>query len=217
MTHAEGEQLRRGLAALGIPSGSWTIAKLLEFGYLLLEANRITNLTGAKTIEAVIGEHILDSLAPLQHISMKDPVVDVGSGGGFPGIPAAVVYPNKRFILIEPRAKRAAFLEHTIKRLDLPNVTVLKSSAQGSGVRLLAGASGTVLMRAVAAPQKSLQIGLPLLASNGTLLLFEGRAAAPTAQDRMTARKHGATIKVHAIRVPGLDATRHAWVVKRDR
>ena len=217
MGKASEDQLRRGLAELRIDSAASTAAKLLEFGSLLLEANQSTNLTGAKNLAAIVGEHILDRLAPLKLISIKDPVIDVGSGAGFPGIPAAVVYPKKRFILVEPRAKRAEFLASVIPRLGLKNVTVVKSSAQGPGAANLVGAGGSVLMRAVAPPARALQIGLRLLRLRGALMLFEGRAAMPNAEDRAIARRYGGLIQVRRISVPGLTVTRHVWVVEKLR
>lgn len=207
-------RLHRGLAELNLDSEPSTADQLLRFCGLLLEANRATNLTGAKTLEAAV-EHVIDSLAPLQFVPMAEPVVDVGSGAGFPGVPAAIVFNRKKFFLIEPRRKRAAFLESAANALGLENVRVLQGSASGPAVAEIAGNAGTVLMRAVAPPIEAIQIGLPLLRPKGALLVYQGRAAVPAMQEREAARRLHARIEVKPVDVPGLDGTRHAWIITR--
>ena len=114
MTTTARELLTAGLDELNVPRIKETSEKLIEFGNLVLEANRRTNLTGAKDLESVVRDHVLDSLAPLQLVDLESPVVDVGSGAGFPGIPAAIACPPLEFVLLEPRAKRAAFLADAV-------------------------------------------------------------------------------------------------------
>lgn len=208
--------LEAGLRTLGIPRVAAVRRKLIEYGNLLLEENKRTNLTGAKNIGQLIWEHFLDSLAPLDFVELAQPVIDVGSGAGLPGIPTAIAFPKKKITLLEPRAKRAAFLSRVAKKLELENVSVIKASARGPGAASLAASAGTVLMRAVAEPQISLALGLPLLRCGGQILLYEGRSARPTPEQRRTASAAGGgEIVIKRVSVPGLSATRHAWVVRK--
>lgn len=210
------ELLEAGLRELGISRPSSVSEKLLEYGELLLAENRRTNLTGAGDMISLVAKHFLDSLAALGLIEMAEPIVDVGSGAGLPGIPAAIAYPCKRIILLEPRARRANFLQSAVARLDLTNASVLRSSASGSEIAdRLKGTAGTVLMRAVAEPGKALALGLPLLRGGGTLLLYEGRSFRVSPKQRKLAAKlSGAEIVVKPVLVPGLAATRHAWIAR---
>ena len=209
------EQLRRGLTQLRLKGATRALRPLLDFCVLLLEANKGTNLTGATSISDVI-EHLLDSLAPLQHVVLAEPVIDLGSGAGFPGIPAAIVFPGKQVVLVEPRKKRIEFLSAARERLGLSNVTVVQSSASGPGAAHLVGVAGTVLMRAVAPPERAIQMGFPLLRPGGTLLLYEGKAGTIGPHEREVARRHHSTIHVEPVTVPGSKTTRHIWRLTRN-
>ena len=107
--------LSSGLEELGL-GGSDRAKVLLEYAGAVLEANKRTNLVGARDLDG-LALLILDALAPLAHRSLEDPVVDIGSGAGLPGMVAAIVFPRRRFVLLEPRAKRAAFLEATLREV----------------------------------------------------------------------------------------------------
>jgi 16S rRNA (guanine527-N7)-methyltransferase len=208
--------LEGGLRALHISHASAAGARLLEYGKLILDENERTNLTGARDLHNLVVNHFLDSLAPLGFIILADPIVDLGSGAGFPGIPAAIAYPDRRFVLLEPRAKRADFLASAIERLGLTNASVIKGSALGPAAAGLAGKAGTVLVRAVAEPEQAFKLGLPLLRLGALLLLYEGRSAKPSHdQKRAAALEGGGEIKIRRTHVPGLDAVRHAWIVER--
>ncbi len=211
-----GELLESGLEDLKVGRAKAVAAKLMEFGAFVLEENRRTNLTGAKELASLVTEHFLDSIAPLGLIDFASPVVDVGSGAGFPGIPAALAFPHERFVLLEPRAKRAAFLESAVSRLGIANTSVIKSSALGPGAAALRGTSGTVLIRAVADPVKTIGLGLGLLRPGGCLVLYEGRLSQPTRGHKLAAtRAGGGEIEVKRVSVPGLSAVRHAWIIRK--
>jgi 16S rRNA (guanine527-N7)-methyltransferase len=206
-----------GLRQLGLAPGRQQIERLLEFGTFVLSANKSTNLTGAKTLEDFVAAHILDSLAPLNEVRLADQILDLGSGAGLPGIPAAIVYPAHSFILLEPRKKRAAFLAAAVDHLHLSNVRVEQKSA-GAAMQGDPGSSfGTVLMRAVANPSQSLRLGLPMVTRGGMLLLYEGRAFEPVPETSLLARQFGASITVRSVKVPFLEAKRHIWIVRRAR
>lgn len=216
MTEDPRKLLEDGLAELKFERTAAIAPSLLNYAELLLTENARTNLTGVRSLPDLIRNHILDSLAPLSLLDLADPVVDMGSGGGLPGIPAAIAYPSRRFILLEPRAKRAEFLQFAIQKLGLRNSSVVKSSARGPGASALVGSAGTILARAVAVPKRVLELGLPLLRPGGTLLLYEGRSAKPTDEQKNVASKLGGSgIVVKRVRVPGLGAVRHAWMVRR--
>jgi 16S rRNA (guanine527-N7)-methyltransferase len=90
--------------------------RLAEYGALLLVANRSVNLTGAKDGPALV-PHLLDSLTLTDDI--REPLIDIGSGGGLPGVPLGIAT-GVRITLVEPIAKKAAFLREALAALDIP-------------------------------------------------------------------------------------------------
>ena len=95
---------------------------LTKYKLLLAAWNKTHNLVSKNQIHN-IEEHIQDSLVIAQHINKN--VVDLGSGGGLPGLPLAITNPDKRFYLVESSSKKSAFLFNTISRLDLSNTTTI--------------------------------------------------------------------------------------------
>jgi 16S rRNA (guanine527-N7)-methyltransferase len=86
----------------------------------LLRWNRRINLTGAATVEKFVQGPLFDALTLMPILDPSGTLIDVGSGGGLPGIPVAILSPETGVTLIEPRAKRAAFLRHVAGHLQLP-------------------------------------------------------------------------------------------------
>lgn len=97
--------------------------KIEEFATLLEEWNRVHNLTGATTKEAIY-ENILDSIYPISFIQKPKTLLDIGSGAGFPAMLLAIVLPNTEVVLCEPIKKRASFLKYTSTILGLKNIRV---------------------------------------------------------------------------------------------
>jgi tRNA nucleotidyltransferase (CCA-adding enzyme) len=205
-----------GLHELKIPSPEVLAGRLVAFGELLIDANKATNLVGAKSVADLVAPHFLDSLAPLAGECLLSPIIDVGSGAGFPGIPVSLAFPETKVILFEPRAKRAQFLAGAIAQLGIRNVEVLKLSAETAGRGSWRSNAGTVLIRALGQPKIGLELGLPLLEIGGRLLMYEGKKSTPTTEEIAFALELGASLlKATAIDVPYLDADRHAWWFKK--
>lgn len=191
-------------------------ARLLEYAGLLLEANKTTNLVGARTLEGLVAPHLLDSLAALAGVNLAEPVLDLGSGGGLPGVPAAIAWRSLRFALLEPRAKRAEFLRRATELLALKNVSVEQKTAQAAARFGWAGQAGTVLARALAVPGRAIVLALPLLRPGGRAVIYQGRAAAPTkGERRIMAANCGRFLEARRIHVPYLDGQRHVWLVEK--
>ncbi|MEG1998310.1 MAG: 16S rRNA (guanine(527)-N(7))-methyltransferase RsmG, partial [Clostridiales bacterium] len=102
---------------------------------LVLEANGSFNITGITEEAAAAEKHYLDCLLAVPLVKEIKPklAVDIGSGGGFPGLVLAIAVPDTRFLLLEASVKKAAFLEQAIETLALPNVRVLNMRAEKAG------------------------------------------------------------------------------------
>ncbi|MBD0291483.1 MAG: class I SAM-dependent methyltransferase [Thermoleophilia bacterium] len=135
--------------------------------------------------------HVDDALAALP-LLREDPVVDVGSGGGSPGIPLARARPELAFVLLEASRRKCEFLERWAD--ELPNVSVVCARAEEHGRFEGRDAYGTALARALAPPPVALEWSLPLLRPGGRVVLYAGEidaAPAAAAAERLAARVAG--------------------------
>ena len=121
--------LRKGLVELGL--GDDAAPSLLRFGELLLEKNKVMNLTAITDPEDVVSLHFLDSAALLTLADLKDKtVVDVGTGAGFPGMPLKILEPSIRMTLLDSLGKRITFLQEVCDELGLQNVQCVHARAE---------------------------------------------------------------------------------------
>lgn len=143
--------------------------RLIAFGRLLHEKAGGTSLIAKGDRPHVFTRHILDSLNPLSLFDeAPESALDIGSGGGLPGIPLAIVWPHTRVLLVESRERKAGFLELAARSMRLTNVRVLSNRIEDVGGRWRADHVASVFVRALA--------GLP------SLLDHASRAAAPGAR-----------------------------------
>ena len=132
------QRLQSGLAALNLPVEG--IPALVRYGDLLIETNKVMNLTAITDPEDVATLHFLDSAAllTLESFSGKS-VVDVGTGAGFPGLPLRVLEPSIRLTLLDSLNKRIQFLETVCRELDLPDVACVHARAEEFAAEPAAG------------------------------------------------------------------------------
>ena len=100
------------------------IEQQVKYLELLLEANKNINLTGITQPKEAVIKHTLDSLSASKAIEGSK-IIDIGSGGGTPGIPLAIANPDKHFYLIDSVLKKTNFLDEATKALGLKNTTVI--------------------------------------------------------------------------------------------
>ncbi len=152
--------------------------KLAHFTQLILEWNKIHNLTGAKTPQEV-EYNIQDSLYPTNFIDLPDSILDVGTGAGFPGLILGIAYPNTPTVLCEPRNKRASFLKYVAMELELSNITVVKKRVEAYQHE----AFGLISSRAVTNTQMLLQLTQHLKNEQTRYLFYKGEQLFDELQD----------------------------------
>jgi 16S rRNA (guanine527-N7)-methyltransferase len=135
-------------------------------------------LTALRDPVAVRRVHLEDALAALSLLD-QGPVVDVGSGGGSPGLPLAAARPDLRFDLLESSRKKCAFLSRWAA--EFPNVDIVCARAEEHGRGTGRDAYGTAVARALAPPPVAAEWCLPLLRDGGRAILFAGPSADRTA------------------------------------
>jgi len=194
--------LEEGTAALGIELTSAQRDALIAHLDLVDEWNAKFNLTAIRDREQQVTKHVLDSLTVRPWL--RGPTVaDVGSGAGFPGIPLAIVEPERRFALLESTGKKCRFLEAVRDTLGLANVEVIQARAESYKPEVR---YETVVARAVGPLADLVRFAGPLLAAGGRLLAMKGRNPAEELSGRLNGWK---VMAVHPLRVPGLDDERH--------
>lgn len=151
------------------------LSNLRKYQDLLLGWNKKVNLFSRQS-ESSLPLHLYDSLSPLLHFDF-DPVeylLDLGSGGGLPGLPLAIALPQKKVILLEATQKKTTALKDIVAQLGLPHVNILTGRAEEIGQGHLRQSIHLVVARAVAPLPTLLELALPLLKLKGFLLAFKG-------------------------------------------
>ncbi len=202
-------ELGDGLQALGLPAEPAICDRLLRYRDELARWNRVHNLSGVRDPERMVAVHLLDSLALLPLVRGKR-LADIGSGAGLPGLPLALADPELEVVLVEPRAKRALFLDHVVRTLAIDNVKVERSRAQDLSAH---PGHETVTARAFGTLAELIVAAAHLLQPRGHMLVAKGRD--PGAE--IAALPAGWTAEVLPLRVPGIEASRHAVRVYRAR
>jgi 16S rRNA (guanine527-N7)-methyltransferase len=166
------ERLVVGAKRLGFDLSKLQLDRFQLYYQELVQWNKRVNLTAIEDYEEVQLKHFLDSLTVALFLDdLPTPVLDVGTGAGFPGIPAKILLPNIRLSLLESTAKKAAFLNHLVDRLGLEGVEVLTGRAE----ELAHDASyretfDVVLSRGVARLDTLAELALPFCMCGGSFV-----------------------------------------------
>jgi 16S rRNA (guanine527-N7)-methyltransferase len=156
----------------------------------------------------MITGHLLDSLSARPFLRGES-VLDVGTGAGFPGLPLAIVEPDRSFTLMDSNNKKVMFVEHIAGLLGLANVTAVKARTEG-----FAPGKGfdTVIARAVAALPRLVEIAGHHVGEGGVFVALKGRYPAEELEQMPDTWESS----VRQINVPGLEAgSRHAVLIER--
>lgn len=208
------DDLAPALAALDVALPPRAAEQLAAYLALLAKWNRTYNLTAIRDGARMVTHHVVDSLAALPALDRYAPregavrVLDVGSGGGLPGIPLAIARPAWRVTLCEANQKKAAFLTQAAIELGLANVAVVRERVEEA--RAIPPCA-IVVSRAFADLATFAAQSARHVAPGGVLVALKGvdpageRAALPAAVE---------VVETIALAVPGVDAARHLVVMR---
>jgi len=120
------QRLEQGLEKMGLDISKDTQSRLMAYVLLMQKWNKAYNLTAIRDQDQIIIRHILDSLSIASYISAS-PVLDVGTGAGLPGIPLALIMPEKKFVLLDSNGKKTRFLTQVKIELAIDNIEIIHS------------------------------------------------------------------------------------------
>jgi 16S rRNA (guanine527-N7)-methyltransferase len=162
------------MEALDLSPEPATIRTFLFYSDELLNWNTRINLTGHKSAQEVVIKHFLDSLAVWPWVKDLASLADIGTGGGFPGLPLKLVLPHLHLTLIEPTGKKTAFLNFVIAHLCLANVEVRQVHLTAPLAQSWGPLFQGVITRATFPLAQYLGIGAPLVKPGGHLMALKG-------------------------------------------
>lgn len=206
------EDIASGAEEFGVVLSRPQIHQLDDYAQLLMRWNSVHNLTAIRSNRELLTHHLLDSLAIVPHVvrlMAGEParVLDVGSGGGLPGIVLAIAEPSLRLTLVDAVQKKCAFLTQARLELRLLNVEVVHGRVEA----LKLPAQDIIVARALGALATIVAWTGHLLKPGGCWLVMKGKRP----DDELSALPPGVTAAALPLRVPGLDEQRHLIVMRR--
>ena len=195
--------LADGIKELSLELDARQHEQLLDYLALLFKWNSVYNLTSVRDPLQMVTHHLLDSLAAVPAFAAAANVLDVGAGGGLPGIVLAIARPAMKVALIDTVHKKTAFLKQVKAELDLTNVTVYTDKVQQLRVEQ---PFDVITSRAFADLSDFVNWSGHLLAEGGQFIALKG-VAPPDEQERLPAQWK--VSRLQPLQVPGLNAERH--------
>ncbi|MBL6695340.1 MAG: 16S rRNA (guanine(527)-N(7))-methyltransferase RsmG [Luminiphilus sp.] len=199
--------LEKGIAKLGLEVSSHQLKSLVAYVDLLEHWNKTYNLTAIRDRSDIAVRHILDSLSVVPSV-MGSSVIDVGTGAGLPGIPIAVIQPEKTVALLDSNGKKTRFLHQVVTSLGLSNVRIFHARAKDHK-----GTAGYdhVVTRAFATSAKIVDECAHLLKASGTILAMKSMSAD---QELESLDPRVSVLEKSVLRVPYLDESRVLVILK---
>jgi 16S rRNA (guanine527-N7)-methyltransferase len=211
--------LSEGAAAIGVPLGKTELDLFALYHRELLLWNQRINIVSQKTSQEIVIRHFVDSLTPVQWIeSPEGLLIDLGSGGGFPGIPLRVALPGLKLTLVESSRKKTSFLAHIVRTLKLDNVTIIRERVDPLiGEPSCAGAFDTVLSRAAFKLPELLRMASFFLKPEGLLIALKGPDPTEEMEEAKTVLSATSMILTACrdIRLPIMDLSRKIIIYRR--
>lgn len=207
------QTLKDGAAALGLPLNERQLSRLMAYQALMLKWNKVYNLTALRDPAQVVSHHLLDSLAAVPAFAGAQRVLDVGAGGGLPGIVLAIwaadAEPQMKISLVDTVQKKTAFLTQVKAELQLSNVSVFHARVEELPTEQQ---YDVITSRAFAELNDFIDWSHHLLQQGGKFIALKG--VMPQQEiDRLPA---GWKVeRVQPLHVPGLDAERHLIFIER--
>jgi 16S rRNA (guanine527-N7)-methyltransferase len=208
-------ELADGAAELGVALDPQQLDRLQRYAELLQRWNRVHNLTAIEP-EQMLSHHLLDSLSIVPVVTARTEgrdlprVLDVGAGGGLPGIPLAIARPELQVTLLDKTQKKVAFLRQAKLELKLPGLEAVHARVED----FRAPPFHLILARAFASLHEFVRLTTPLLADGGCWCAMKGALPRDEIEQLEGAALAVRIAEIVKLRVPRLDAERHLILIE---
>ena len=206
---SDADILRAGAAKLGLELDEDTQTQLLAYVELLFKWNKVYNLTAIRDKSEMVSHHLLDSLAVVPHL-WSGRWLDVGSGGGMPGLVLAIVKPDWQFTLLDSNTKKTGFVQQAVIEIGLKNVSVHSGRVEDWHPEYKFDG---IISRAFAELGEFLAVSRHLIAPNGRWAAMKGQP-----EPELAGITKGFEIEnIVSLKVPGIEAARSLVIAKVSR
>ena len=188
------------------------------YSKLLQEWNKVMDLTAIDEEAQIVEKHFYDSLISAKYFRYENQtLLDIGSGAGFPGLVLAIAFPNLKITLLEPTLKRCNFLNEVIKVLELSNVKVVNDRAENY-VKEKRESFDLVTSRAVSRLNILLELSIPFLTIQGTMIALKGKNANLELKEAENALKilNVKLLKNYEFKLPSEEENRSILLLKKE-
>ena len=193
------QQIESGLQAFSLPVSASLVDRSVQYLELIVKWNRVTNLTAVTDLSKMVASHLLDGFS-VQPFITGQTTLDVGSGAGLPGIPLALLNPDKDFILLDSNGKKTRFMTQVTIELGLSNVEVVQSRVED-----YSGAFDQVVCRAFTNLGGFVKSCERLLNPGGRMLAMKSRDI-EVEQAELAAADYD--YETHPVSIPGVNTER---------
>ena len=198
------DKIKQALNQLNIQATDIQITQWLDYLKLLEKWNKVYNMTAIKNIDDMLVKHLFDSLAVAKYIKGNS-TIDVGTGGGLPGVVLAILYPKHQFTLVDSVGKKIIFLKNVRKTLGLANIQPLNSRVEN-----LQGSFDNIISRAFSLVDTFYELCKHFLTDANQMLAMKGRDL-----EERNLESLPLNIEKYSIKVPFLNAERNLIVMRK--
>lgn len=201
--------LYNGIEQLRLSIPTLIQEKMLEFLHFLEKWNRHYNLTAITDFNEMVTHHLLDSLS-ITSFLQGTKIVDAGTGAGFPGVPLALAFPDKQFVLLDSNGKKIRFLIQAKAQLNITNITPIQSRLENFSAP---DCFDAIIFRAVGSIPELLEQAEHLCCDKGQMLFMKGHQP----QQELAAIPPAWKYVIHTLQVPYLEEERSLVIAERWR
>jgi 16S rRNA (guanine527-N7)-methyltransferase len=192
--------LKKGAGILNITLSELQISQMEIHADQLLLYNRKMNLTAITAPVIMAEKHFLDSIAVTEYLKDANLLMDIGSGGGFPGLPLKIMNPHLNVILVDASRKKVNFLKHVIRTLGLKKIDAVHTRVEDLHEnREYAGGFDCVVSRAFTELERFADLAKPFLTPDGTICAMKGKQAS---QEIVPIIRQNYIVSNHSYRLP---------------